>query len=483
MSVLLDRDQTAEIPATELTADKKETTTPASHFFKVVWRWHFYAGLFVVPFMLMLAVTGIIYLFKPQYEAWAYQEMMFVTPAGQPLPYTEQLAQLQTEYPTAAVTAFIPQPAADRSTQFSVSTEAGQNLAVFVNPYTGRVLGNYDKDNNLQAYALKLHGELMVGSTGDYLIELAVSWGLVLIVTGLYLWWPRKQFTPWGILLPRLRTTNKRVFWRDLHAVPGFWGAFLLLFMILTGLPWTGFWGSQFTGVMNSFPAEMWNEVPESTPLTGSLNLDSEKIVPWAAEQIPLPQSNTDHANHTAGGEVGLTAGAVTINTIAQIAQERGVVPGHTISFPADEKGVYTVSVFPPNPADEATLHIDQYSGEVLADVRWAQYGVVPKAVELGIALHEGKYFGLANQLLMLAACLLIILLCVSGVVMWWRRRPAGVLGAPTVPANFPLWKGAAGIAVVMGLMFPLMGLSLVVIVALDFLLISRVPMLKRVTG
>lgn len=47
-------------------------------------------------------------------------------------------------------------------------------------------------------------------------------------------------------------------------------------------------------------------------------------------------------------------------------------------------------------------MHIDQYSGKVLADVRWQDYGVVPKAVELGIAIHMGKYFGFGNQLLML---------------------------------------------------------------------------------
>ncbi len=35
-------------------------------FYALAWRWHFYAGLFVAPFMILLALTGIVYLFKPQ---------------------------------------------------------------------------------------------------------------------------------------------------------------------------------------------------------------------------------------------------------------------------------------------------------------------------------------------------------------------------------------------------------------------------------
>lgn len=37
-------------------------------FYALAWRWHFYAGLFVAPFMILLALTGIVYLFKPQLD-------------------------------------------------------------------------------------------------------------------------------------------------------------------------------------------------------------------------------------------------------------------------------------------------------------------------------------------------------------------------------------------------------------------------------
>jgi uncharacterized iron-regulated membrane protein len=43
-------------------------TTAQSAFYRTVWRWHFYAGLFVMPFILLLSLTGSVFLFKPQLD-------------------------------------------------------------------------------------------------------------------------------------------------------------------------------------------------------------------------------------------------------------------------------------------------------------------------------------------------------------------------------------------------------------------------------
>ena len=201
---------------------------PTNRFYRTVWRWHFYAGLFVIPFMLMLATTGIIYLFKPQLDALMYHNQMFVQPAGTMLPYTQQLEVAQTHYPDATVAKVTPSVTPNRSTEVELTTADEHTLTIFVNPYTGQVLGDRDEDHNLQSVARKLHGELMIGKIGDYLVELAACWGLVLLITGLYLWLPRRRFTVWGTLLPRWWSKNRRVFWRDLHAVPGFYSVLLV---------------------------------------------------------------------------------------------------------------------------------------------------------------------------------------------------------------------------------------------------------------
>lgn len=364
--------------------------SPSNRFYRTVWRWHFYAGLFVVPFMMILAITGSIYLFKPQLDALMYRNLMFVQPTGILLPYTEQLQAAQQAYPDATVAKFTPNVAIDRSSEVTLTTPDEQNLMVFVNPYTGQVLGDRDEDHNFQAQVRKIHGELMIGKVGDYIVELAACWGLVLLITGLYLWWPRHGFSVFGTFIPRLWSANKRIVWRDLHAIAGLYGALLIGFLILTGLPWSIFWGETFAQVWGRFPAQMWDNVPQSTVLTGSLNQQGTPTVPWAVQQLPMPKSGQKHqpSKHTdsaVGNRAGTSGGSSTVNldSIIALAQTQGAPAGFSVALPEGETGVYTVSAFPDDPTQEITLHIDQYSGQVLADVRWQDYGVVPKAVEM----------------------------------------------------------------------------------------------------
>src|SRR5574343_483865 len=237
-------------------ADKK---TP--RYYTVAWRWHFYAGLLVAPFMIMLAITGMIYLFKPQLDQLMYGNLLNVPAAStQAHPADHLVAAVKAQYPGASV------------------------------------LGALDENNNLQTIVLKLHGELLIGKNGDLLVELATSWTLVLLVSGLYLWWPRGR-GKLAVFWPRLNAGG-RAFWRDIHAVTGFWGAIFLLFMLLSGLTWTGYWGEKFAAVWSQFPAQMWDDVPKSDKKALSLNSTAEKIVPWAVEPSPLPKSTDPHAAH-----------------------------------------------------------------------------------------------------------------------------------------------------------------------------------------
>ena len=450
-------------------ASSPECTAPARaapSFYNLAWRWHFYAGLFVIPFMILLSITGMIYLFKPQLDTWLYPHLMLAPAAEQRVSADQQLALVEQLYPGAAVSKYLPPVGEGRSAQFVIEHD-GRLLNLFVDPYRGTLLGEQDGQWNLQAVARTLHGDLMIGTLGDRLIELAAGWGIVLVVSGLYLWWPRGN-NPAGVLWPRLHARG-RLLWRDLHAVIGFWGSLLLLFMLLTGMTWTGFWGAQFAGAWNQFPAAMWDDVPKSGQLAGSLNSSREQTVSWAAEVTPLPASDA-HAAHRGhvGHDQGPAAPRISLQQVVDSADARGVQRGYSISFPQGASGVYSVALFADDPRNDATLHLDQYSGEVLADVRWADYGMVARAVESGVKLHEGKMFGLANQILMALVCLLILFSSVSGLVLWWKRRPAGRLGVPPLRHDLPRWKTAIGVMIVLGMVFPLVGVSLLLMWALD---------------
>ena len=95
-----------------------------------------------------------------------------------------------------------------------------------------------------------------MGNRGSAVVELAASWAIIMILTGLYLWWPRKAKTLGGIVYPRLGA-GSRVFWRDLHGVTGFWISGLALCLLVSGLPWAKFWGDYLKN-MRRLPARRW---------------------------------------------------------------------------------------------------------------------------------------------------------------------------------------------------------------------------------
>lgn len=446
---------------------------PNVSFYNLAWRWHFYAGLFVAPFIIMLSLTGMVYLFKPQLDSLMYSDLLTVKPAHHMLTADEQQRRVLEAYPQVLVSKYLPPANAESSAQFVIKKD-GREVNLFVDPYSGKILGTQDAKNNLQAMARELHGELMVGTVGDRLVEMAAGWGIVLVVSGLYLWWPRGR-SPAGVLWPRI-TAKGRVLWRDLHAVTGFWGSVALLFMLLSGMTWTGMWGKVYADVWNTFPAAMWNDVPKSAKQAGELNNASVQTVPWAMENTPMPVSSGDHAEHMHHGGMssGPAAPTITLQRVVDIANERKIEPGYSITQPKTADGVFTVSVFADDPRNDATLHVDQYSGKVLADVRYTDYSAVSKATELGVMLHEGKMFGWVNQLLILFICLMVLLSSVSGIVIWWKRRPQNGFGVPPLRHDLPRWKIATVVMLALGIAFPLVGISMLAIWLLDRIALSR---------
>ena len=72
--------------------------------YRAIWRWHFYAGLVVLPFLLWLAITGGLYLYKPEIEALVYRPWVSVTPRGDPMPLDRLIAAVerQSDRPAAS---------------------------------------------------------------------------------------------------------------------------------------------------------------------------------------------------------------------------------------------------------------------------------------------------------------------------------------------------------------------------------------------
>lgn len=462
-------------PVSKANESESQASNPSSAaLYKIIWRWHFYAGIIFAPFLIILAITGSVYLFKPQIEQALYRDYYTVTPQVERVTPSKLVGQVKELYPDATIMKYRPGESDSRSTEIGLTT-GSESMTVFLNPYTGDKIGELKDKDRIMDKIEEFHGELMVGTIGDRIVELAACWAIVLIFTGLFLWFPRnknkskKKRSLAGILYPRFGK-GKQILRRDLHAVPAFWIAAGMLFLIMTGLPWSGLWGSNFQTVATNtgagYPPSIWSG---SAPSSHVVQTKEVAEVPWAAENLEVPNSTISDFT------------PLPIEDVMYVARSEGIHPSYTISIPQQADGVYTLSAYPPKAQDEATMHIDQYSGAVLADYRYDHYGFVGKAVALGITLHKGTQFGIVNQIFSLLICMGIILIVASGLYLWWKRKPDHGLGAPKAPAaNAKKIRLFLLLLIAFGILFPLVGLSLIIVWIIDYVIVRRVPTIKN---
>lgn len=458
-------------------SDTSTAPSGVNKLYFAVWRWHFYAGLYVIPFLIMLAITGVVMVWFTAI-APEYGERLAITPQAETLSISDQANAALATHPEGKIGQYIAPHDAQTPAMFRVDLAEGQRM-IALDPYTGAVLRDTENGATWYSLANDIHGTLLIGDLGDRLVEIAASLGLLLVITGLYLIWPRNGAGLRSLLVPDLRAKG-RAWWKSLHGVLGFWISLGLVFFLISGLAWAGIWGGKYVQAWSTFPAAKWDNVPLSDAKHKDMDMTADDTVPWALEQTPMPMSGSD------AGVDSLPMGMpVSFENIVALGRAIGFQGRFQVALPGDDGGVWTLSQDSmsydgPDPTADRTVHIDQYTGKILAQVGFADYSLAGKSMAVGIALHEGQ-MGLWNVVLNIAFCGVVVFVCVSGVVMWWKRRPSGVLrlAAPPMPAGVPL-RGVAVIALVLSVAFPMLGLTLVAVVLLDFLVLQNVPRVKR---
>ena len=457
---------------TDSTLDTAPAVSAGSiSLYRAIWRWHFFAGLLVIPFMLNLAITGSLYLFKDEINDTFFAYRYVVADEPTSLKPSEIAAAAVAAVPGSTLTSFKDARDGTHSAIVTVSSNGGSTL-VFVNPHDGRVLGQVASDEEFNWVVKKIHSLEYFGTWTNRLVEMVGGFALMLVVTGIYLWWPRRQTG--GVVTVR-GTPSRRVFWRDTHAVTGAFAGIMIFFLAATGMPWSGYWGSKVNAWLTAndlgYPAQLWDAVPTSTKNTHHV----VEQPGWVVENAPVPESETDMAgmDHMKAAPIGLDAAV-------DIARKAGVAPGFDMAIPGDDKGVYTASVYPDDLSKQHTIHIDQYSGKILVDLSFGQYAVFGRMIEWGINVHQGQEWGLFNQLLMLATCLCVVLICVSAAIMWWKRRPSGRVGLPPAPPRKSVYLGLWIIAAVFGAAFPMTGIAVIVMVLVDQIALRFIPALTH---
>ncbi|OYY68790.1 MAG: hypothetical protein B7Y44_07900 [Sphingomonadales bacterium 28-55-16] len=433
--------------------------------YRTIWRWHFYASLFVMPLILILSTTGAIYLFKPQLDRWEERAFSNLSTDRSVSPNV-QLAAVIAANPGAQFQSYrLPDRKGDAAV-IHIGLADGRSMRdVYVSPQ-GKILANVDPESRISATVSRIHGSLLIGKIGDWIVELAACWAIVMILTGLYMWWPRGQRLE-GVLWPRLGKGN-RVFLRDLHAVIGFWVSGLALVLLATGLPWASVWGDAFRiartelGLVHG--AQDWKS-----------------------------GSGAPHEAHDHDAMMRMQSSGVSLVGLADIVAKAEAEklphpvlvkpPGAPERFGPPTPMAWTVKSEAQNRPLNRQITFDIATGKEMSRTGFADKHMIDRAVNYGIAWHEGQLFGWFNQFVGVVTALGLITLVISGFLMWRRRKPENVLGAPSMPSVPHKMRGVAIIIGIMALLLPLLALSLLALWVFDRFLLPRVPALAAWLG
>lgn len=432
----------------------------SNDLYRSFWRWHFYAGLIALPFLAWLAVTGGLYLFKPEIERAFYGGWVTLEQPRRALAAETLVAHTQRQ--TGGTVTQIELPASSGES-WRMRVQVGDEArTAFVDPGTGLVLGTA-AEGGIMKTVRDLHSLAITGSFGNALIEIAAGWAIVLVATGIILWWPRGR----NPILALRGPTSSRRFWRDLHSGTGVLAGAIVLFLAVTGMPWSVYWGANVQrmvaehglGQPKAPGPQPWEQGKGSGHEHGATAAQRASL-PWALQAASPPTVRI-------GTDIGL-------DRAAAIASQHGISAPMTISLPRETSQPYSFSRVVQRSQDARALYIEPSSGRVLQDASYDHFGRGAQLIEWGIATHQGQEYGQVNRWIMLAGCLALLLLCVSAPILWWKRRSSGRLSSPPIPTDRKKGRAAAVLAATLGVLHPLLGASVLLVVLFDYVVLGR---------
>lgn len=433
------------------------------NIFNPLQRLHFYAALFITPLLITLTISGIGYLFFQEVENNIYKTEFF----GESSVKTHQtlneaVDEVEDKFDGFYISkvSMMDEPYNNRIT---LDDMAGNQRYVFLDQ-NNQIVADQNAKHTYANVVRNIHSSLFTENTLiNYLVELTACWTIFMILSGTYMLIKKKLIS----------NQNKKLRFQKWHGILGVVIAIPVFVLVLTGLPWSGYMGAKIANVMDN-SGELGQSELAINPPKSDVN-----EIPWATRENKQPASE-GHAAHHGGGEMPRTdiKNQISIDKVATEAKKNGIDKPYSIVYPSNESAAFTVSKgsntgvtgLDVSPYDEQTLYLDQYNGKDLGEVKYEEYGIIGKWFTWGIPLHEGHLFGVANKVINLLVCIALLTAVGLGLTSWIKKmKDSNVKVPPRVkkPMSIPL----AIVLIVLGILMPLFGFSLIVVFIIEALL------------
>ncbi|MDZ7963253.1 MAG: PepSY-associated TM helix domain-containing protein [Aulosira sp. DedQUE10] len=356
----------------------------------IVFTLHRILGFAIAPIAILVGLTGSLIVFQREInEFLQHQQFGAIIPLGKRLSLEVILDFVKAAYanqPQMALQRVYLPTKPDDFFNVVISIPGNDWVEVYVNPYTGAILGNSLHPNAVQRFlqiVYELHTSLKLGDLGLQIVGVVGLVMSIVAIAGIILWpgW-RKLMAGFKI---KWSAHPKRLNF-DLHKVSGITAAIFLLFTFFTGFAWNLGYVDPLIRAITFSPS-----LPE---------LVSQAI----ANQSPRPLSQQ-------------------IKT-AQLALPNGAL--RSIDLTTDPKAPLRLRMKLPQEREEhgmSNVYLDQYSGQVLRVENSLKASLSDKILNSFQPLHFGTFGGLPTRILYVFVGLAPLILSITGFVMWSYRK------------------------------------------------------------
>lgn len=417
-------------------------------------RIHLYLGLVSGLFLVVVCLTGSILVFEEELEHAFHRERYFVAAAPTPALSLAQLtAAVQAAKPKAKVNGIKVYADPTRSVEVSLAgsgrpggppgegrgqgkrTQGGEargergqpsegregrggsrsegrsqasgrggrgsdrGPTLFVNPYTGAVLGEFKQQESFFHFIEEIHRGLVAGRVGKLIMGINSIIFLFILGTGLVLWWPAARQALTQRLQVKWGSSWKRRTY-DLHTVLGFYASFFLFIMALTGVGMSFDWVGKTINTLTHSPQQRPEPPTSAAAEPGAAKFGADAALALARQQTPEAES-------------------------------------YAVQLPKEPTGSIQLAILPAGALTERAtndVYLDQYSGQVLRQQPYAQKPVGQRIRGLFKPIHTGAIFGWPTKILALVFVLLGATFPITGTIMWLNRtRKTKKKGPPRV--------------------------------------------------
>lgn len=355
----------------------------------------------------LTALLGALLTVARPLDRWANAHLFQAPPATAArlvTPLESAQLQLQREFgPTVSLTFRPPREPGDT---LWVLVRGPWDGTIYLDPATLRELGRRAEDEGVYPMLFELHSALLAGDIGKAVLTVSAASYLVLLCSGLVLWWPKR----WSRALWRIewRRGGRRVLF-DAHRAAGSLLGLLILFSVASG------------AYMAWRPLSQWITTVAGVPATAPPK---------------LPAKPTPHAS--------APPGRLPLDAAVQAA--RAQFPGALVGYVQVPPGQRPVRVRfkladDPHPNGLSSAWLHPHTGELLRADRWNTLDPGARAYAVVYPLHTGELGGPLHRVWNGVAGLLLFGLAASGLWLWWRRqfgvrRTAADGGRETSPAG-----------------------------------------------